>query len=172
MDYNSLHKLSAMLPVYGPEGGNQTKLYCFDGTTEMLPLRQETVINRFASVFGINLSAQRKNTEGQINIGKYHPLWFSLDVVLFPLYTRVPHNSRDGASGYFSLTAIEGVISLERPRGERSQPGTAVYLKGGHRIEVYCGYSTVSRRMNNAQAYQQTQNTLVAGNKWESVIYR
>jgi len=134
--------LAALVPDYGLDGGNVTRIYTLDGAVETDRRSIKWNLQRLARLYCLDLTAARSRYGEYLQCGRGVPIPFSSRLVLVPLKVRLTVGKNDGTYGYFNPSAAE--VKTGSPSDSfRSQ----LILPGGHAIQCRCSRQTVKKRM-------------------------
>lgn len=141
-------QIVALVPEYGPLGGNQVRAYFKDGQQRSVARRLVTVLNRLAASYGCDVGALRRAHRLPGGYSQAVPLPLSRGLLLFPLKTRRPRAPSDGAHAFLNLHAFLSLEALDP-----AEDGTArcrLYLKGDVTLECLHSCETVNKRLLEA----------------------
>lgn len=145
-----LMSIAAIVPVYGENGGNSTRIYFSDGSRYDYNLKLKTVLNRLARYFNYSLTHLRENYGTYLCCRHSAPLPLNEKLVLVPFKARIPHWPQDGSSGYVNLMAVEKTEALA-PMIEPDQPKCQIHLKGDTHLACYITETTLQKRFQKGR---------------------
>ncbi|MGM0652848.1 MAG: hypothetical protein ACQES4_08740, partial [Bacillota bacterium] len=105
-----MKQIVAITPVYGTEqGGNSTRIYYSSGDVTTDSRKTTTILHNIARYFGANPRVIQDDYGKMFNCKLNCPYAFSKNHIYVPVKVRSPLVKADGATGYFNLTAFEGL---------------------------------------------------------------
>ena len=129
---HAFHELDMVLTGYG-ERGICTVLYWSDGTSEEVPVKMKTVVQRIAEAYGKTPQSIRRHWRGlsREKFGKMAILAISPAVVLMPVKLAAKMVGRDAAIGYVNLAQPIRFLAEKDGNGARSR---IVFQKSLHAL--------------------------------------
>jgi len=149
--------IACLKPIYERGIGNATQIVTVPGNSYIDTRITKSVVKHLARLYGIDLSAMRKNYGEIVGQKNMVPIPFNKNLLMIPLKMRKPITRNDGTTGYVNLTQLETI---------KDQGGTQVLLilKNGIQVRCLMTASTVKKHIRNAriilQHYQQTHTSL------------
>lgn len=145
----------AIIPVYAlKQGGNSTRIYYSSGDVIYDSRKTKTVLNNIAHYFGSDLTVLRSNYGKKFNCNLYCPYPFSKKHVYVPIKVRSPFAKKDGATGYFKLSAFKG-LELNARDSADCRVKCNILLSGEHRISSQISTSKIEERINLASSIRE-----------------
>jgi hypothetical protein len=127
-------EIIGLRPVY-TDIGNATLRYLQEG--EMLdPRGLPAVLASLVAMYAIDLTAQRRQLEKNLDRKAMLPFYLEANRVFVPLKMRKPLAGKDSANGYLDVRCMGDVL-------EQGRDGSVLPLKDGRRIEIFSRRSTV-----------------------------
>lgn len=151
---------AALVPFYGSDGGNATKVYTLNGKITEDKRTIRWIIRRIARAYSIDLEALRHNTGNHLSISQGVPLPLAPHLVLVPLKMRRTIGENDGTGGYINYYAVEKVTAINDTENKDSEEENGfrskIILKGGEVIPCLFTLKTLKRRLNTGKLAAET----------------
>ncbi len=149
--------IACLKPIYERGIGNATQIITVPGNSYIDTRITKSVLKHLARLYGVDLSAMRKNYGEIVGQKNMVPIPFNKNLLMIPLKMRKPITRNDGTTGYINLTQLEAV----KDQGENQ---VLLILKNGIQVRCLMKASTVEKHVRNArivlQHYQQTHTRL------------
>jgi hypothetical protein len=131
-----------LVPIYGRDGGNYTKLIFKNKPSIIVERRIHTILVRLSALFQKDIRLIRKQAREITGQRSMNPLYINSNIILVPFKMRKPIGKDDGAVGYFFSDSIDRVIDSDK--------GVKLVLKDGQIFDIQDTYLTAKRHIGYA----------------------
>jgi len=135
--------ICALIPAYGENGGNHTRILLVNGEERVEERMVKTVLRDIAAFYQMDVGLIRRKYGELLGIRNGIPLPFTPEQVWVPFKVRQPVGANDGAFAYISFDWIEDAFS---PEGK-----TKIKLRNGVEIPLLESIRCFDTRMKNAR---------------------